>query len=146
MEIEPNVSITISKLHHSFSEDSIQIELVCEKSYTHFCTIKMTLEDFAKAITGMGHIKVFADLRGLQYVGKRRIREERTVLYPFTSLSTHKREEMEKWLEENCQEEGWILDSYLGSRSSISYAENVRFYNLHYSVYKYIDENSSVVE
>jgi hypothetical protein len=45
------------------------------------------------------------------------------------------REKMSKWIEDNCKEEGWRIDSYLGSQSSIGHRDGKTVLN--YSVYRY---------
>src|SRR5258707_234686 len=97
------------------------------------------LEDFARLVTGLSGMKAKAIFYGLEHVGKTKITEKRKVFCPLASYK--KREEMEDWLMTYCQEEGWILNSYLGSRDSTSPAatsEGDGIY-LHYSVVKYVD-------
>jgi hypothetical protein len=44
---------------------------------------------------------------------------------------------LEQWLQDNAQEEGWIIDHYLGSQSSIDHMDGKTFLN--YSVHKYVE-------
>lgn len=45
----------------------------------------------------------------------------------------------EKWIRDNCQEEGWNISSYLGSQDSIkhNYKDGTETFNYH--VFKYVD-------
>lgn len=64
--------ITISKVHNcSTREDTIHISIEDELSSIEFVRAEMSLEDFAKAITGQGLMPVEFELRGLKNVGKR---------------------------------------------------------------------------
>lgn len=58
----------------------------------------------------------------------------REVVYPFKGYNRHS---MEKWLEENAKEEGWIVNSYLGSQTSVTSHDGKT--HLHYYVTKYVD-------
>lgn len=117
------------------SDDVITIELTDPLSRIQFVDAEMTLEAFASAITGLSYVEMNAELRGLEHVGKVRVTEARKVYCP---LKTYDRRTLEKWLEDNMQEEGWMLNSHLGSRDSMSYAKNAGK-NLHYFVYRFVD-------
>lgn len=94
----------------------------------------MTKEAFASALFGLGYVPVKIDVIGLEHVGKKRVYEKRTVVCPLGEWSD--RDTLSKWLEDNCEEEGWILDTYLGSRGSVT-RENGKTV-LYYGVTKYV--------
>lgn len=123
--------ITISRC----SDDSVRIGITDDASGIDFVEAIMTKEAFASALFGLAYVPVNIDVIGLEHVGKKRIYEKRTVVCPLDGWAD--RETLRKWLEDNCEEEGWILDSYLGSQSSISYKNGKTV--LHYGVTKYVD-------
>ena len=60
--------------------------------------------------------------------------ESRRTLCP---LKSYDKDELVAWLKENAQEEGWTLDYYLGSQSSIMRTDNGTYLNYH--VYKVVE-------
>jgi hypothetical protein len=110
------------------------IRIGCETSHTTFCELKLTGEQFAEAVTGLFSSDIEAEVKGLDRVGKTRIRELRSIICP---LDSYKTDDLEEWLVQNAQEDGWFLDSYLRSQSSKKRVDNG--YQLNYSVYKYIE-------
>ena len=132
-----NIGITISRIHSSHVEDDfISIEMEDKISHVRFLKLKMALADFSKAITGLSSQEATAEFSHLEHIGKQKIREERETLCPIVS---HDKIYLEKWLEKNRQEEGWILNPYLGLRGAIAYPLRKEGTILRYSVYKYID-------
>jgi hypothetical protein len=99
--------ITISKN----SNDEIHIRVKDSASNIEFVDVGMSLADFAAAITGLAMVDAVADVRGLDNVGKRKIIEQRTAIAPRMGYD---RNDMKSWLNKDCQEEGWIIDDYLG--------------------------------
>lgn len=104
-------------------------------SRTEFLEMELTPEVLGNAITSLAYQPVVFRMMGLEHIGKRRVIESRTIVCP---LDTYKRDVLEAWLEENGQEEGWLLSSYLGSQSSIRHTDEGTILN--YSVVKYVDE------
>ena len=74
-------------------------------------------------------------MRGLEHVGKKKVTEPRTAIAP-KSIPSHSRDELRAWLQENRQEDGWIIDSYLGSQNSVTRDQGETV--LRYSVFKYV--------
>lgn len=62
--------VTISRYSSSMGEDGVHIEFTDEKSRVRFATMDLTLENFAKVVTGMGEVKAELETRGLDLVGK----------------------------------------------------------------------------
>lgn len=110
----------------------IEIRLIDVNSRARFFEGRMSLEDFAECLTGLSNRPISGEVRGLENVGKLRVVERRVAECPFSSCS---REEMSAWLIANKQEEGWQLDPYLGSQSSMSHGKDKTI--LRYSVYRY---------
>lgn len=125
------VKVSISRR----SNDKIYINVVDEASGIQFLDSAFEPYDFAQMITGLARVEGIAEVRGLEHVGKTKISERRSTV---CLIGGYDRKELTAWLAENCQEEGWILDTYLGSHSSIgrnAAGETI----LNYSVYKYVE-------
>lgn len=126
--------VTISRITYSDYE-AVNISIEDVSSGIQFAELELSAEAFGLAITGLSYREADLTVRGLQYIGKRRVTEKRTIECP---LATYDRTKLESWLRENAQEEGWIVNTYLGSQPSVSYKEGKTFLN--YSVTKYVDE------
>jgi hypothetical protein len=125
-----DVSVTIGR----DSNDVINLRFVDEASRVVFLDVEMTPNDFAQCLTGLSYVKAKGEVRGLEYVGKIKVQEHRSIVCP---LNTYDRGELEEWLIVNGAEEGWFVYPYLGSQSSISYRNDKKILN--YSVHKYVD-------
>ena len=121
--------VTISRC----SDDTIRIRFEDIASSIEFAEVTMTPEAFGSAITGLSSQDAELEVRGLQFVGKQRINELRQIECP---LKTYDRKEMENWLRDNAQEDGWMVNTYLGSQSSIKHKDGKTILN--YSVTKYV--------
>ena len=117
------------------SDHKYCLEFRDSKSVKGRFEIVLTAEQLAKMVTGAYAADVQATFRGVENIGKRRIRESRSIFCPMPYSST---EEYETWLQENYQEAGWEVDSYLGSQSSRERADGG--YTLHFSVSRWEDE------
>lgn len=126
--------VTISRV----SDDTIRIRLRDALSGCQFAEVSLSLEAFAYAVTGVAEQEAKMSVRGLAYIGKRLITTRRSIVCP---VGGNDRDFLEKWLEENAQEEGWILNTYLGSQGSVVRSDGVT--TLRYSVSKYVDESES---
>jgi len=116
------------------SDDKICIEISDEASGITLVVAEIDPYDFAQLITGLHGVKAPCRVRGLDVVGKTKVRESRRVICP---INSYDRKFLESWLKDNCQEEGWILDKYLGSQNStFSVADGT---GLNYAVYRYED-------
>lgn len=132
---EKDIQISMAISRPSGRDESyISIELRDEESRTRFIDVKIPLAQFSEALTGLMVSGIPAHVRGLDVVGKRKIIEPRSKEYP---LKGHTRDLQEKWLVENAQEEGWILDPYLGSQGSVVTFNGKTVLNYH--VHKYVD-------
>lgn len=121
--------VTISRRNNN----KVYIGIEDSNSHIEFVEVELTLEDYAMIITGLSSVAGEVTYRGLDCVGKTRVTEPRRVK---SGVSGCDKEEHKKWLEENCREEGWRLNSYLGSQRSLSYENGKTVLN--YSVYKYV--------
>jgi hypothetical protein len=127
-KLKAEVTITRS------SSDVIRIVIRDETSFTTFVELEMKPEEFAMAVTGLSYRPAEMKVRGLEHVGKTRINEKRQIVCP---LKTYDKEILVAWLEDHAQEDGWILNTYLGSQNSISRNKDGETV-LNYSVTKYV--------
>lgn len=131
MKIELRLSISRP------SSGGINIRIEDPLSHIEFIDATISCEEFAEAITGLQSRPMSAEIRGIENIGKKKIREERRIVCP---LDSYDRKILESWLRNNAHEDGWIVDSYLGSQQSASYIDNKRV--LDYAVYKFINQDS----
>mgnify|MGYP004703519991 CR=1 FL=1 len=123
--------VTISRA----SNDKIYIRIIDSASRVEFAEVAMTVEDFGYAITGLSEQEGELKVRGLELVGKHKITEPRSIECPITGYD---KTLFRKWLDEHAQEDGWMVNNYLGSQSSVLYKEGKTILN--YSVVKYDDD------
>ncbi|MBD8531512.1 MULTISPECIES: hypothetical protein [unclassified Massilia] len=126
-----NVSVSISRN----SSDEISLTFVDQASRAKFLDVRMTPEAFAMAVTGQAFIDAPAEVRALDVVGKRKITERRSIECP---LDIFNKDEIVAWLGENGKEEGWTVNTYLGSQGSIARRGDKTIIN--YSVYRFDQE------
>jgi hypothetical protein len=127
-----NVSVTITRTTSNHRDDVIRLRFKDKSSRKTFVEVEMSLRGFAEAVTGLSEIEATAQVDGLEIVGKEKVIESRSVVCP---ISSYDRGELRAWLEENCQEPGWILDTYLGSQKSVTHHDGKCILN--YSVIRY---------
>ena len=128
MKIVGEICITRS------SNGQYYIRLEDSASSRQFVEVKLSAKQFAEAVTGLYTADVEMEVKNLEKVGKQRVREPRCVLCP---LDTYDKDALGHWLEENCQEEGWTVDTYLGSQTSIKGVDGGKLLN--YNVIKFVD-------
>ena len=120
------------------SNDMIRIRVRDDASRVEFATAEMTVEAFGYAITGLSDQPAEVTVAGLEFVGKRKVVEQRMARCP---LSTYDKAELQAWLVANAAEAGWMLNTYLGSQGSITPQVGVTL--LRYSVYKYVEDDNA---
>jgi hypothetical protein len=100
--------------------------------------LKLTARQLADVISNTHVEGIEGEIQGIaSNIGKLKVREERQIKIPKTSLPTYAAKEVySKYLEENAQEEGWHLDSYMGSQKSVIYSGDEIILN--YAVYKWV--------
>lgn len=127
-------SLTISRN----SDDIINLTIKDNISRLTFVELNLTLEQYALASTGLSYIECSGSIRQLDKVGKEKITEERSVVYP--KGHSYDKTLLRGWLIDNCQEKGWELDSYLGSKDSVTYPtkDGKQVTLINYSVVKYV--------
>lgn len=125
-----NGEMQITRSNHN----KIHIEVQCSDSLAHFLAIELTTDQFAMLVTGCHQSDIKMEVRGLDKVGKTRVRETRQVFCP---SKTYDRDVLEKWIVDHCQEDGWVLSPGLRSQHSMKSVDNGTLLN--YSVCKWVD-------
>ncbi len=125
-------------------DEYVRIEVVDNLSRTMVMRLEVSLSDFAKMITGRSDIQIGRALyHGTDFVGKQRVSEKRRTFISKEEIANvggaYPRKNLENWLVANKQEEGWFVDSYLGSQSSMEYDPESGGNWLNYRVHKYVD-------
>ena len=127
------------KARLSISRDSSGVIRVCirdDASRNEFVDLKISPESFGLAITGLSEIECEATVSKIETVGKKKIQENRRVACP---IDTYDKKILERWLEENCQEPGWHLVTYLGGKESVVRDQGGNLF-LNYRVAKYVEQ------
>jgi len=127
-------TLNISRPQYGDGRKKIEVSIRCALSGIEFVSMQIDPAEFAEALTGLSRRPGEAEIHGLEYVGKERVTEQRQIICP---LKSYKRDDLENWLQENAQEEGWLLNTYLGSQSSVSRQSDGTI--LRYSVTKYVE-------
>ena len=128
------MKLTISRPQYGDGRRKINLTIQDDASRIHFVGLEIDLDHMMEALTGFSYRPCDVEVRGLAYVGKTKVSERREIV---CSLKTYNKEELSQWLEENAQEDGWVLDSYLGSQGSVVFSpEGTR---LRYSVHKFVE-------
>jgi hypothetical protein len=117
------------------STGGVNIRVEDELSGAQFLDLTISHEEFSRALGHLSSRPCEFEVRGLAYIGKQRVTEQRTAIAPDLGYD---RQKYAAWLTENAQEEGWMLNTYLGSQSSIA-AQKDGTQLLHYSVTKYVE-------
>lgn len=128
-----NTAVTISKR----SNDTVHIVVTDTDANVAFLDLSLSLEQLASALTGLAHVSCTSEVRGLNAVGKVRVREPRSIVRKTDGYP--RREDHEQWLRDNCAEEGWQLDTYLGAQRSVRSVPGG--YELNYAAVKYVDKS-----
>lgn len=114
------------------SNDVITLSVRDDISSNVVCEASIQLVEFAHLMTGLAEIEAMAEWRNTEFIGMSKITERRSLECP---LDCYDRSALQKWLIKNGQEEGWMLDSYLGSQNSIGRRNDKVLLN--YSVFRY---------
>lgn len=116
------------------SDDMIYIQITDESSKSRFVELELTTSNFAMAVTGLSHVECKLSVDRLDAVGKEKQVETRKALCP---LNTYDREKLVQWIHQNCWEDGWEIDAYIGSQGSVTRVDDGTL--LRYKVFRYID-------
>lgn len=130
-----NGKVTMGRPTLGDGKECVRLQIWDNASRQTFVEVELTLDNFARALTGQARIECTFDTRGLAHVGRERLVMPRTVELENTSGMSRK--ELEAWLLDNCREPGWYVDPYLGSQGSQTYNNGKT--QLHYRVFKYVE-------
>ena len=91
-------SITISK----DNRDNVRLSIRDEASRTTFVECSITLENYAKIITGLSEVKCDATYKNLHNVGKQKVIKQHEIVYNGDKRNPSS-EDFSKWLVENVE-------------------------------------------
>lgn len=131
--------LTTSRPSYGDNREKINIVVRDQASRLKFLSIEIDYADFAKCITGLSEVDCELEVSGLENVGKKRITEQRSVICP---IKSYEKRVLRDWLINNKQEDGYILDPYLGSQSSILMCDEGTLLN--YRVIKYVEVENEI--
>ena len=138
--VSVNTRIDITRPSRVDGKDIIRIKLYDEDSHLTVFEGEMGAAEFALSLTGLSAQECPGVVSTATYaLGKVRSYEKRDVVLPKDTPYGGG----SKWIEENCQEEGWFVDSYIGAQSSTTYDTSTGLYTAHYRVFKYVDKDAS---
>lgn len=131
-------SLSVTKTQVSLGKRQLSIVLRDEASRVQFVEITVSLEDFMDCLTGHHLDSVDFEVRNLSWVGKKKVMEKRQIVCPLKGFkNSYSKTELQEWLLKNAQEEGWIINPFLGSQSSVKWDGDKAILN--YTVYKFVD-------
>ncbi|CAK7037105.1 hypothetical protein [Providencia rettgeri] len=131
--------LTISRPSYGDNREKINIVVRDQASRLKFLSIEIDYADFTKCITGLSEVSCDLIVNELENVGKKKITENRSVICPIRS---YEKGILRDWLINNKQEDGYILDPYLGSQSSIQMCDEGAVLN--YRVIKYVEIDNEI--
>lgn len=131
--------LTISRPSYGDNREKINIVVMDQASRLKFLSIEIDYADFTKCITGLSEVSCDLTVNELENVGKKKITENRSVICPIRS---YEKGILRDWLINNKQEDGYILDPYLGSQSSIQMCNEGTVLN--YRVIKYVEVDNEI--
>ena len=134
--------IDITRPSRYDGKDVISITLKDDSSLVRFLEIELSPETMMMALTGLSGQEVEFKVRNLELVGKKRLYEPGTVDIPRSVIGNiYSKDEIRKYLVENCQREGWVLDPSIDTQSSVRHLDGAIRVNFAYR--RYIDPEPS---
>lgn len=109
--------LTISRPSGGDGSEYVSIQIQDCLSRERFVELKITLREFAEALTGLGNVSCNAVVRGLEHVGKRKVTTNQRI--PIPKSVGNSRQDAKDYILQLKPPHGWILDTYLGSQNSI---------------------------
>lgn len=125
--------ITISKVV-GLGDDYMEIRIRDVDASVEFIEVKLSMEDFAQAITGMGAIPCKFEVRGLENVGKKR--ETEPLKFPIPGVLEKKEKALE--LLPSYIPDGWKASMYFHSRNSFTTEGDQHYANT--TIYRWVDK------
>ena len=129
--------LTISRYNDFGNKDPIHITITDEKSGVSFCDIEMSLENFARAITGISLQKCNFSTHNLSKVGMKREIKSESVQTPDDFSSSNKDEKIKILKPYN-------IDGWQGSLSDLGNHHHYNYGNKSYTVSftRWVEDNT----
>lgn len=137
-------TINISRPSCSDGRDVIRITVADDGSRAEFLELEMNVAEFGLAVTGLSFRPVKFVTRGLSVVGKKRMTQPFLHVVSEAELeecgiSPYDRKQMEAYAKTITPPEGWTLDTYLGSQTSIQWDSQAKTYSLHMRIETFVE-------
>ena len=129
MALPTNGKITIFRTSR-IDADLVRIEVLDQSGAS--VQVTLSLAAYAEALLGLARVPCETEVSKLDKRGKTRTIEQRQVIAP----NMQSTKDYAIWLEQNAQEEGYELDTHLGSQNSVSRLNDDEVL-LRYKVVKY---------
>lgn len=143
------VDLRVGKVYSNKEDDYMHLTLEDCISGIRFGSIEMSLTDFGKFVTGT-EVTVKGEFTGLKNIGKVREYEKVTLVIPTDTYRQivegrgydEHNSALAAWLVVNHSREGWYVDTYLGSRGSVS-GDFDKKTTIKYGYYRYVDKSKN---
>lgn len=143
---QQEVRIRAGKVMCSRADDYMKIEIEDPISGIQFIEVDLPFTEFGQMLSGSS-VNVQAELRGLEFVGMKREYEKAKVTISeddYNKLTRGTKYEegknrLSEWLKTNHAREGWMMDTYLGSQTSIQRDYKTCMYILNFGYFRYVD-------
>lgn len=113
--------ITISKTTSNRNKKEIRIAIEDDASSINFVEARMSLENFAEALTGLGFVDIDFTVRGLENIGK--TRERKTVEINLGKTDYDGLKELALSEARKIESDGWVCDGYFSNQDSFRYKD-----------------------
>ena len=108
--------LSISRPSYGDGRKKVSIRLSDKDAVIEFVEIEIDYDKFTEALTGMGETECDFEVRALHNVGK--IREHKAFEFPIPKTDWSDRKEVVATEAQKHCPDGWIADTYFGSRNS----------------------------
>src|ERR1019366_9780243 len=111
-------TLSISRVSHLPSNEGlVHLSIRDKRSHIQFIDAEIPMAIFANAITGLGEVPIRIRVQGLPFVGKYKQVEHVSITLSKLEikklkLNQHTRENLEQYLVENYQKDGWFINPY----------------------------------
>ena len=134
--------VQVGAVYGGSGENYVTIQIRDSRSH-QFVEAEMSLEDWTRLTLYHNPIKTTAEYGALDLFGKHKHQVNRTLIIDRSEFNTTSRKKLEEWIADNGvtdeeRAEGWMVDSYLRSQSSIEYLDDNKI-GLNYSIYRFCE-------
>lgn len=130
--------LTISRPQCSSGEKYINIEVEDDDARIVFLTLKISLENFAEAITGLASSGCEFEVGGLENVGK--IKEHDTMVFLMPAHDWNSRNKIAHEEAKKHTPEGWEASTYFGSQDSFFRKDGAEYART--NIYRWVDKDT----